>query len=369
MSKIIPFRVRQAAKRFHRQRSDYYTYVGAILRSSGGGIKILQLFENDIQRYAGEARGILCEHWHDQYSDNGGNLADTLQSTLPDDEVAIIRVSQDAGGDALLYALDDVARMAKLTDKVRNESIGTLMAGLVAIILATAMLTAFPVFSVNAISHAYDFLPLEFWGKNGRSLTAYSKWIESYVIYVGLVLMMMTVGVYWSIGNLIAPVRNWLDDHIVLYRVIRDLKGALFLSTMSTLTRKRGGGMATLKQSLETFSESARTPWLKWRIDQIIDGSDATGAIGVQAFNTGFISREMFFFLEDMQKAKGFAEGFQETGKYVEGNILTGIIKRMLFYRWALLITSLVVTLGMFLWQFQVIYEMRGAMSSYLTSG
>ena len=370
MNAKLPFKVKQAARGFHKQRSDYYAYMAAILRSSGGGIKILQLFENDIQRYEGEPRGVLCGYWHDCYSENGGNLADSLQGTVPDDEVAIIRVSQDAGGDALLYALEDVARMAKLTDKVRSESIGTLMAGLVAIILATAMLTAFPVFSINAISNAYDFLPLEFWGKHGKSLTAYSKWIESYVVYVALVLMIVLVYVYWSIGNLISPVRNWLDEHIVLYKVIRDLKGALFLTTMSTLSRKRGAGMvATLKQNLETFSDSARSPWLKWRIDQIIDGSDATGAIGVQAFNTGFISREMFFFLEDMQKARGFAEGFQETGNYVEGKILTGIIGRMLFYRWALLIASLVVTLGMFIWQFQVIYEMRGAMSSYLATG
>jgi len=365
----IPFKVGQAAKKFYRQRSDYYIYMSSILKSSGGSIKLLQLFENDIQRYEGEARGILCGYWYDIYSSNGGNLADTFQGTFPDDEVAIIRVAQDAGGEALLIALEDVSRMAKLSDTVRRESLGTLMAGLVALLLAVSMLTAFPVFSINAISGAYDFLPLEFWGKNGKSLYAYSKWIESYIIYIGIVIMLVVVYLYWSIANLISPVREWLDGNIVLYRVIRDLKGAMFLATMSTLTRKRGGVMFTLKQSLETFAESARSPWLKWRINQVIDGADSTGAIGVKAFDTGFISREMFFFLEDMQKAKGFSEGFEETGKYVESSILASIIKRMVFYRWALLLVSLVVTLGMFVWQFQVIYEMRGAMSNYLASG
>ena len=151
--------------------------------------------------------------------------------------------------------------------------------------------------------------------------------------------------------------------------MIRDLRGALFLSTMSTLTRKRGGVMFTLKQSLEMFAQSTRTPWLKWRINQIIDSADATGAIGVESFKTGFISQEMFYFLEDMQKAKGFADGFQEAARHVETNILTSILKRMTVYRWVLLSAALVIGLAMFVWQYGVLYEMRGAMNTYMTSG
>lgn len=369
MEQKIEFKVSQAAKKFRRTRSDYYNYMASILKSSGGAIKILQLFENDLQRYQGEARGVLCDYWFEQYSANGGNLADTFQGTLPDDEVAIIRVAQNAGGDALLTALEDVSRMARLTDTVRKETISILFAGLVAVVLATTMLTAFPIFSFHAIQSAYDFLPLEHWGKKGKSFQAYVAWIESYGLYVAIVVGMIGTYLYWSLANLVSPIRDWLDENIVLYRVMRDLKGALFLATMSTLTRKRGGLMATLKQSLELFAESARSPWLKWRIEQIIDGSDTSGAIGVSAFNTRFISREMYFYLEDMQKAKGFADGFEETGKYVESSILESIVKRMAFYRWALLLSSLIVVLAMFVWQFQVMNEMRGAMSSYLASG
>lgn len=365
----IPFAVKQAAKKFHRTRADYYRYMSAILRQSAGGMKIMQLFENDIERYEGEARGKLCSYWHDVYSENGGNLADAFQGTLPDDEVAILRVAQDAGGDALIVALDDVARMAKLSDLAKKETINTLFAGIAGISIAAGMVSAFPIFSTNAIGNAYDFLPMEFYGKNGKRLFAYADWVAAYGIYIAIALAALTAYVYWTIPNLTNKVREWLDENVVLYRVIRDLRGALFLSTMSTLTRKRGGLMMTLKQSLETFADSARTPWLKWRINQIIDNADETGALGVNAFETGLISKEMYFFLEDMQKSRGFAEGFEEAGKYVEESLMESLIKRMTFYRWLMLLGALVVTLAMFAWQFQVIYEMRGAMSSYLASG
>lgn len=368
-SDSIPFAIKQASRSFNKNRADYYVYMASILKSSGGGIKILQLFENDIVRFEGKPRGKLCLYWYEQYSANGGNLADAFQGTLPDDEVAILRVAQNAGGDALIFALDDLARMAKLSDQVKQESLSTIVSGLFGIAIAFLMLTIFPIFSVREIANAYEFLPLDAWGQNGQRFYSYAKWMEGNLFAITVIIGILIVALNWTFSNYTGKFREWLDENISLYRVSRDLKGALFLATMSTLTKKRGGVMFTLKQSLETFSNSARTPWLRWRIDQIIDGADSTGSIGVQAFDTGMISREMFYFLEDMQKAKGFSEGFEETGAYVEGHLMKSTIKKMMFYRWSMLVMSLVVALVIFGWQFQVIYEMRGAMSSFLATG
>lgn len=368
MKSDIPFKVGQAARKFHRQRAAYYIYAASVLKGSGGNIKILQLFDNDVQRYQGSARGTLCEWWYDRYSENGGNLADSLQGTLPDDEVAVLRVAQDAGVDALVVALQDVGRTAVITDTARTAVLMTLLAAMIAVAIGIGMLTAFPVFASRVMRTNYDFLPLAFWGKSGKSFVAYAEWIESYIVYVAVAVGLSAFAINWTIPNLISPIREWLDEHIILYSVIRDLKGAMFLATMATLTRKRGGVMFTLKQSLETFSDSARTPWLKWRINQVIDGADETGALGVEAFNTGMISREMFYYLEDMQRARGFADGFEETGKYVESTVLEQIMRRLNIYRWVLLILALLAGLAMFSWQFRVIYEMKGAMATYLAS-
>lgn len=365
----IPFAIRNAASGFHRHRADYYSYVASILRSSGGSMKFMQLFENDIERFKGMPRGKLCEFWLGRYASNGANLAETWQGTLPDDEVAIVRVAQDAGGDALIVAVDDLARMAKLTDEVKRQTMMTLFAAILGVGIAMGMLTAFPVFSVAKMQDTYSFLPVEHWGRNGKKLLDYAAFVESNVVYFIAAIIMLVSYVHWTFDNLIHRTREWLDEHVVLYRTLRDLKGALFLATMSTLTKRRGNTMFTLKQSLEIFVESARTPWMKWRIEQVIDGADATGAIDIKAFNTGFLSRDMYYFLEDMDKAKGFAEGLEETGKYVESTILQNILKRMNFYRWLLLMSSLIIAFAMFGWQFNVLYEMRGAMSNYLASG
>lgn len=369
MSDSIPLNVKFAVWQFNRSRADYYAYFSAKLTSAGGGIKVMQMFQDDVMRFPGKTRGIIAEYWLQRYSANGANLADAWEGTLPEDEVAVIRVAQDAGGDAVMHAVKDLARMAKLSDKVKQQAFMTMLAALIGIGIAVAMLTLFPIYVVSTLKQTYDFLPMEFWSPNAKKMVKHAEWVAAYGPYMlGLIILFGTY-VYWSFDNLVNRAREWLDRKNVLYRTMRDLKGALFLYTMCTLTRRRGNTMFTLKQSLEVFMESARTPWLKWRIEQIIAGSDATGAIDIQAFNTGLLSEDMFFFLEDMDKAKGFSEGLEATAKYVEETILDSIIKKMYFYRWILLFVALSAGLFVFGWQFSIMYDMRGAMSNYLASG
>lgn len=368
MKSKLAFSVRNAASAFRKHRADYYRYLSSMLEASKGNTKFSTLFERDAQRYGKEARGVLCAHWFDLYMSNGGNLGATWQGTLPDDEVAIIRVAQDAGDSALLSALQDVARVATLSDKVKSEVTGTLAAAVIGLTIALLMVTVFPIFSARKLQDIYSFIPLDQWGPNGMAFNKHAQRVIDYGLFFVVALIGMIVYIQWTIEHLTGPVRDWLDRNFVLYRTVRDIKGALFLATMSTLTRRRGNVMFTLRDSLSLFGQSARSPWLRWRVEQVVDGIDQTGAIGTEAFNTPLLSREMFFYLRDTQEARGFAEGFVETGNYVESNILDGIIKRMTVYRWVMLLAGVFCVVGVMGWQFSIIYEMKGVMQNYYSS-
>ena len=366
--KKIPFAVRTAAAKFRKKRAEYYSYLSSMLEASQGNTKFITLFERDAQRYQGEPRGVLCAYWRDVYMNNGAALGDAWQGTLPDDELAIIRVAEGAGAGAVMSALKDMARIAALSEKVKSEVLATLLVGVVGVGIALAMATLFPVFASAKLQEIYSFIPLDQWGPKGKAFNSYAKGVVSYGVYFVAVFFLVFTFIQWTVNNLTGPVRDWLDSKVVLYRVIRDIKGALFLATMSTLTRRRGNVMFTLRDSLTMFGQNARSPWLRWRVEQVVDGIDQTGAIGTDAFNTPLLSREMFFYLRDTQEARGFAEGFVETGNYVETNILAGLIKRMTAYRVILLLAGVATVVGVMGWQFGVIYEMKGVMSLYYSS-
>jgi hypothetical protein len=166
----------------------------------------------------------------------------------------------------------------------------------------------------------------------------------------------------------VGPTRDWLDQRIVLYRIMRDIKGAMFLATMSTLTRKRGNVMFTLKNSLDVFVQNARSAWLRWRVQQVVDRIDQMGATDVEPFNTNLLTRDMFYFLRDTAETRGFADGFEETGRYVEGSVVEGVLTRLQVYRWAMLLVAVLTVVGVVAWTLAVPYEMKGVMTLYFTS-
>lgn len=368
MANDIPLKVKRAAASFNKNRAEYYSYLSSMLSASKGNTKFSTLFDRDAQRYEKTPRGILCSYWAELYMANGGNLGLTWEGTLPDDEVAIIRVAQDAGDSALLSALSDVARIAKLSDTVKSAVISTLAVAVAAIAIATLMLTIFPIFAAQKFMAIYSFIPVEEWGSSGKGLLHHAKFVQTYGIYVVLAFVGLIIYIQWTISNLVGPIRDWLDEKFVLYRAIRDIKGALFLATMSTLTRKRGNISFTLRDSLSLFAANSRSRWLRWRVEQVVAGVDQTGAIGTDAFDTPLLSREMFFYLRDTQEARGFAEGFVETGNYVESHILESIIKRMKIYQLIFLLFSVLCGVYVVSNISSVIFEMKGVMQNYYSS-
>lgn len=364
----VPSATRRAVARFRRQRADYYEYLAEMLEASKGEIKILQLFERDAERFPNDARGVLCTYWAQRYAENGSNLADTFDDTLPEDEVAIVRIAQDAGDGALLAALKDLARVARLGDRVSSSVKAVLAAGVIGLALAAMVLTIFPVFAVFKMQDLFGMVPVEHWGPIAKSFVAHAERVKSYGLYAVAMCVGLALWISWTVTNVIGPTRDWLDNRVVLYRTYRDIKGALFLAMMATLTRRRGNTMFTLRQSIETFVLSARSPWLKWRVQEIVDRIDATGGTDSEVFNTNLLSASMFYYLRDLQEARGFAEGFEATGKYVESKVVANVVTRMLIYRCLLLLVGVAAVIGVIGWQFAVIYEMNSTMQLYMST-
>lgn len=367
MNQNIPSSVKRAAARFHKERARYYRNLADRIKASNGQVKPLEIFSRDAVRFEGTARGVLSAFWVDRMAQNGANLADTWEGTLPDDEVAIIHVSQDAGAGALQAAMGDLARIAALSDRVKKEIRGTLLAALIGVVLATVMLTAFPIFAAMKFKEIFSFIPTESWGKHGRFLLDYVDGLKSFGWIVAGVVFLVISWIAWSFNNWTGPGRDWCDRKIVLWRVVRDIKGALFLSTMATLTRKRGNTSFTLRQSLATFAANARSPWLAWRVKEILDRVENTGGTSSDALDTSLLSRDVFYFLRDTQESSGFAEGFQATGKYIEEVLIDDLARRLTVYRWALLAVAVAIVIGVFAKNMAVIYEMKTVMMDFFS--
>jgi len=362
----LAWRLRLAARRFRSERADYYLWLASLLEASRGRTTLLMVFERDAERFAGTPRGQLADGWADRFS-RTSSLSQAWEGSLPRHEITIVRVAQEGGGDALLQALRDMARMARLADQVARESLGTLLAGLVGSAVALAMLMLFPLHASERLAHLYGFIPLDHWGPRGQALMAHAAAVRSWGAWALAALVACVAAIAWSVDHLTGRVRDWLDARVLLYRVLRDLRGALFMATLATLTRKRGNLMFTLRSSLATFAGAVDSPWLRWRIEQIMDRMDRDGG-SAESFDTPLLSREVFWFLRDTQEARGVAEGFEEAGRHVEQTVLAMVLQRLMLARWLLLGLSVVAVLFMAGWTFAVIHEMKSVMQAWYGS-
>lgn len=364
----VPFAVKRAAGKMHKNRATLYANLANRLNASKGSTKFSKIFEKNIEREPDRPVGQLSQYWLTKYLQNGGDLAETFQGTLPDDEVSIIRVAQSAGADALPTSLEDIAKIAALTDRIRKESFAIMLAAIVGVTISIVMVTAFPVFSSMKLREIYSFIPLEQWGPQGKSFTKHAQNVLDYSVYALFMLAAFLYAVTWSFTNLTGKTRDWLDTHVSIYKTLRDIKGAMFLATMATLTRRRGNTMYTVKDSIDTLMRASRSRWMKWRLGEISENIEHSGATGSEVFHTNMLSHDMYFFLLDAQEARGFSEGFEETGKYVQNTMMDSIVARMTVYRWILLLSGVILVVVMISWQMSVIYEMKGVMMNYYSS-
>jgi len=356
-----------AARSFKRERIAYYEYLADLLADSDGKRNLIDMFKADAQRYAGRPRGALAAYWVEKYEESGADLVAAWTGTVPESDLMVIRVAQTSGGAALEQALRDVARVSGLIDKAKSEFVSTITAGLMGVALAVGVLAALPLALVPKMKEAFGFVPIDKWGPLGQRLLGLSADVEAYGLPVLGVLIALVWVVAWSLPNLIGPFRSWLDEHVLIYKLYRDFRGALCLATASSMVKRRAGvaGMR-LQDALEQIAKAAE-PWLRWHCERIVENIEQSGGNGPEVFDTGLLEKETFFYLADMVETHGFDTGLQKAGGRTERKAGQVVAKRAEVIRWMLLGLGLVSVMGVAGLAMGVIYEMKTVIMSVAT--
>lgn len=348
---------------FQRRRADYYAYLAVLVGQGEGRKTLLEIFEDDARRYGTRhQRGVLSAHWARQFRRCGGDLGQTFEGTLPDDELALLRAAQLAGGDALARGLADLAQTARLLDRARSALLATLGAALVACGTGLVMVLATPLYTVPTLQHTFQVVPAAFHGPRTRALFGVAGWLEPWLPMVLLTLLGVPVLVALSLPWLTGPLRRVLDRHLV-WRVYRDFQGVRFLALLGSLVRPRGNLGLSLRDALLAQWPGSRR-WKRWHLQQMLERVD-DGATDARTFATGLLDREIFWFLSDMLAMHGMDQGLLHTRQRLQDQWLEHLLQRAHRLRWALMLLALGVLFGLMFWHYAVIDELRRALQMF----
>lgn len=358
--------IKLAARRFRKNRADYYEYLADVLSDSNGRILLHDLFTKDSNRYAGDSfwrkisphpRAVLSAYWASKLLHTGANLADTWRGTLPDGDMLIISPAVKKGGTgALPESLREVARIVRVMEEARNIFLSIITAAIFGIIIVIITLSIIPMVAWPAIKEAFDFIPISYYGPNALSMESFSK---AYPKYFGPILISVFSLAYlykWSLKKWKGKARQWADK-LVIYRVYKTYRGAMFLATLAPLV-KNGSGL-NLREAIETVSKEAE-PWLKWYCDKILENLDL-GMQDASLFDVGLLETDALYYLLDMSEAKELETGLKITGTRAERDMGKTIKLRAFVLRWSILFASLFIVAFMLFQTFMSIKEMNDA--------
>ncbi len=358
-------RLRLDALHFRAQRADYYEYLADVVEGTQGRKSLRDIFEDDACRHGPETvRGRLCQHWAAAYLGAGGDLGVAWSHTLPRNECLLLSCVQEEGGD-LAAALRDLARAVRLASEAWAAVLSAAATGVIASIVAFALLCAIPFFSVPRLQQVFQAVPAEDYAPLTRSLFALAgglrHWLALWVVLiVGAVMLSL-----WSLANFTGDARIALDRWL-FWRLYRDFQAIRFLSLLAVLIRQHGAADTRLRRALAVQARDA-SPWLLAHLQAMLGRIDG-GASGAEIFDTGLLDSETWWYMADMMDALGVEPGLVRVRQRVEFRLLARVRRQALVLRWSLLLASLSSVLGITLWHYAVIDELRQALTNFYAS-
>jgi len=352
-----------AAWRFRSRRADYYEYLADLLEGSAGRRSLRDMFDDDARRYGpASVRGVLASHWARAYQEAGGDLYAAWHGTVPHDDLLLIGTAQHAGAGALPATLRDLARAVRLVESARRAVSGTAAAGLAATAVAFGMLLAVPFHTVTRLKHVFAVVPQEYYGPIARRLFALGDLVQAAWPLALTATASLCWLAAWSLPRYTGRGRARLDRWAI-WRLYRDMHAIRFLSMLSVLVRQRGNVGIRLRDALAMQAQGA-SPWQAWHFSRMIARTDA-GLTGGDIFETGMIDRETGWFMADMIQTRGMDAGMQRTRLRLESHVLRRVAAQAAVLRWALLLASVGVLLGLLLWHYAAIDELRRSLTEY----
>lgn len=357
--------LRLDALRFRAQRADYYEYLADVVEGTQGRKSLRDIFEDDASRYGPDTvRGRLCQHWAAAYLGAGGDLGVAWSDTLPHGECLLLSCVQEEGGD-LAAALRDLARAVRLASEAWSGLLSAAATGVIAAIVAFALLCAIPFFSVPRLQQVFQAVPAEDYAPLTRGLFALAgglkQWLALWVVLIlGAVMLAL-----WSLANFTGDIRAVLDRWL-LWRLYRDFQAIRFLSLLAVLIRQHGAADTRLRHALSVQARDA-SPWLLAHLQAMLSRIDG-GASGAEIFGTGLLDAQTWWYMADLMDALGVEPGLARVRQRVEVRLLARVRRQALVLRWSLLIASLSTVLGITLWHYAVIDELRLALTNFYAS-
>lgn len=348
------------AWRFAAGRAQYYDYLHGVLRGMLGRRTLREVFDLDARRYGpGSVRGRLSAAWARACERSGGDLHATWIGSFPADELVLVRAAQAFGNERLLACFEALARHLALMIQARRILVLTLGTAVAALVVASLLALALPAYTVPGLARAFQGLPPEFYGPQARALFAFSDWLAAYGVLLPVGMTVLSIVTIWSLPRTAGVWRRFLDRHGI-WRLYRQIQALRILALLEILLQADSGASTQLRTAVEMLCDGAQ-PWARRHLSDMLARIDR-GWAGAPSLDTGLLDQETYWYLEDMTAARGLSDGLLAVRLRLSTQLLGRVSRQAQALRWVALLGALAWVLGVALWHYAAMDELRRAL-------
>lgn len=343
--------------RFAARRADYFDYLHAVLAASQGRLTLRELFDRDALRHGlASVRGRLSRRWSARCEAGGGDLHATWRGCFPSDELALVRSAQALGNARLLACFQALAQHLGLLIQARQLVWATLAVAGVALLVLTGLMLAVPLWTAPALQQAFQGLPPAYYGSRAQALFAAAQVLRLWGFALPLGVLLGLAALLCALPRARGRWRRRLD-RLGPWRLYRQVQALRFVALMAMLLQEGGGHSTQVRPVLVLLHEDAQ-PWLAAHLRGMIARVDQ-GCVGARVFDTGLLDRELVWFLDDMVAARGLQAGLQATHARMRQVWMRRVRREAQAMRWLVLLACVGCAVGLALWHYAVIDDLR----------
>ncbi|KFD18474.1 type II secretion system F family protein [Tatumella ptyseos] len=208
----------------------------------------------------------------------GMSLDKGLRGWVPEQELLLLGAGVSDGD--LAAAIRRAMTIARATKEMRSACSAALA--------YPCLLLISCLFMVQLVSHR--FLPRlavlvseDQWQGSLQALAIISRGLSEHLILISVSALVLTGWTLWSLPNLTGRVRCHLLDHILPWKLYRDIQGVSFLLNISALLRAQ----VKTEQSINQLMQRA-SPWLYERLEATLQHVWQGKHLGAALFASGY---------------------------------------------------------------------------------
>lgn len=357
------FHYHNDCRRFRKQRQEYYRYLADLLQGLRGGRSLRDIFAIDSVRYGpANWRGRLYGRWAALYEASGGDLYAIWADAIPQSELGVLRSAQSRGNDVFNRCLSELADVLERMGQMQGNLVSTLWAAAAAAIVLVLVLLALPLYTLPQLLGAFAVLDPSSYGPRTRALVGFAVQIESWAPVMLVATVVTVVLVVWSLDHLTGALRSRLD-HFAVWWAYRQIQAHQLLAMLVIVLGRDDYGPVQLRTALQLLHEGA-APWMQWQLGALRVRLEL-GLEPSAVFDTGLLDRQHRWLLADMIGARGLCGGLALTSSKLHEHLRHQVARRALRLRWGILLACVGSMIGLTLWHYAVIDELRRALINF----